>query len=350
MIGFSLEQQVVAFISSWGAVNGFILSSYFLLINKKRKLSDYFLGGLILVVSIRIIKSFLLNLNSQYIEGFILLNLIAGLLIGPFLYLHLRSVVQEKRKFGVAWWWHVLPYVLIILAVADKYPIYEHIAQWKQLAKLVYLQWLTYILISGFILKDVLKMAWKQNKKLSDQKIWLLVIYFGTLIIWLACITSPLTSCVVGAVSFSVVLYIFLLHWVSKKLNRRDSSNPPPKYANSSLSSVQTKAYMDKLSALMQSEKLYLDPHLTLAKLSEHLSIKSKDLSQVINQNTEYNYSRYIASLRVEEAKRLLSSPEHRHYKISFIGYDSGFGSLSSFNATFKQFTGITPKEYRKQS
>lgn len=55
----------------------------------------------------------------------------------------------------------------------------------------------------------------------------------------------------------------------------------------------------------------------------------------------------YADSLRLEEAKRLLSDGDS---KIISIAYAVGFGSLSSFYNFFKKETGITPTAYRKKN
>ena len=48
---------------------------------------------------------------------------------------------------------------------------------------------------------------------------------------------------------------------------------------------------------------------------------------------------------RVYHAQRLLSSTNS---KIMDIALESGFGSLSRFNANFKEFCGVSPKAYRQ--
>lgn len=120
------------------------------------------------------------------------------------------------------------------------------------------------------------------------------------------------------------------------------------KYSNSSLSYAASVSIVDQLDALMVTEKLFLDPDLTLAKTSSRLEISSKLVSQAINQVQGKNYSQYIANFRVEEAKRLLQSTEYANYKISAIAYDSGFNSISSFNTTFKKITHSTAIAYRQ--
>ena len=53
----------------------------------------------------------------------------------------------------------------------------------------------------------------------------------------------------------------------------------------------------------------------------------------------------FITRHRVAHAQRLLLSTES---PIIIVAEQSGFDSLSRFNRAFKQFTGLTPREYRK--
>ncbi|MBX2870900.1 MAG: AraC family transcriptional regulator, partial [Saprospiraceae bacterium] len=87
---------------------------------------------------------------------------------------------------------------------------------------------------------------------------------------------------------------------------------------------------------------------LQLSKLSARLEVYSKILSQVINQKEELNYSQYVSKYRVEEVKRLMQMPAYTNMTIAAMAYDSGFSSISTFNAAFKRHAGQTAKAYRK--
>ncbi|MTI30726.1 helix-turn-helix domain-containing protein [Xanthovirga aplysinae] len=105
---------------------------------------------------------------------------------------------------------------------------------------------------------------------------------------------------------------------------------------------------MEDLNSLLKKEKLFLNSELTLTTLSDRMGITSKQLSQVINQVQQENYSQYITRYRIGEAKRMLSSWEYEHYKIAAIAFESGFNSLSSFNAAFKKHTNTTAVKFRQ--
>ncbi len=83
---------------------------------------------------------------------------------------------------------------------------------------------------------------------------------------------------------------------------------------------------------------------LTLDQLSKDLSINKFYISHIFNNKLNIGFTDYLAMLRVDEAKKLL---KHSDTSITNIAYDVGFSTIRSFNRRFKEFSGITPKEYR---
>ena len=345
----SIEQQLIFLFSALGAINGFLLSGYFLLVKSEKRLSDYFLGGLLLMLSIRILKSVFLHFNPGLFQLFVQIGLTACALIGPFLYLYVVNMTQADHRLKKTWWWYLLPSILFVIWLEVNYPFTGPPNNWGPFVDWIYMIWMVFVLASAYQMRGVFKKVFSKSEKLTHQEVWLLNIFIGASLVFLAYRTSSYTSYIVGAISFSFIFYISILLWLYQRKQKSIASDPPIKYAKSSLSTEESQALMLRLKQLMEKDKPYLDPELSLASLSKQLGVNSKALSQAINQTTPYNYSTYIAQLRVEEAKQLLLSPEHQHFKIASIAYDSGFNSLSSFNATFKKITGITAKEYRKR-
>ncbi len=76
----------------------------------------------------------------------------------------------------------------------------------------------------------------------------------------------------------------------------------------------------------------------------------SYQLSQVINIGFQQNYYDLINSLRIAEAKRMISTPSTQNLKIIAIAYDVGFNSKSTFNAAFKKHAGMTPTQYKAKT
>ncbi|MEM1135126.1 MAG: AraC family transcriptional regulator [Bacteroidota bacterium] len=104
-----------------------------------------------------------------------------------------------------------------------------------------------------------------------------------------------------------------------------------------------------KLKNAMLKEKVFLDPDLTLDSLGNRLDMKSTELSNFINNNLGKNFNDFINGYRVEEVKRLMENPStDPQATIMELAYKAGFNSKASFNRIFKQFTQMTPSQYRK--
>ncbi len=66
--------------------------------------------------------------------------------------------------------------------------------------------------------------------------------------------------------------------------------------------------------------------------------------SRNFNQHTGQTLPDYINSLRVEEAKKLLSETDKT---VSRVAIETGFENLRTFNRVFRKFTGMSPSEFR---
>ena len=121
------------------------------------------------------------------------------------------------------------------------------------------------------------------------------------------------------------------------------------KYKNSGLTPQVSLELAQKLSFLMKSEKMYQDYNLRLDTLAEKLQLTRHHTSQLINEYYKMNFFEYINSLRVEEAKTLLTDRNKSDLTVKEIGYQTGFNNKVSFFKAFKLSTGMTPNEYRQQ-
>lgn len=106
--------------------------------------------------------------------------------------------------------------------------------------------------------------------------------------------------------------------------------------------------YLIMLNSLLVNDKIYLDPSLSLDKVSELLHLSSSYLSRIIHKELNTHFSDYINTYRIEEAKRYLMNPEFSRYTITAIGLEAGFNSRSSFYDVFKKITGQTPSSFKK--
>ena len=83
---------------------------------------------------------------------------------------------------------------------------------------------------------------------------------------------------------------------------------------------------------------------ISLEVLERELYINRYYISHIFTNYLQVGFNEYINSLRIFEACRKL---RHETTGITEIAEQVGFGSLRTFNRTFKQRTGMTPSEYR---
>ena len=152
-------------------------------------------------------------------------------------------------------------------------------------------------------------------------------------------IAFPLCTVLIG-----FALYFFLKKGI---LYRRLKK----KYKHSSLrlNPDQAEEYTRQLLYLIEIEKVYQDPDISLNFLAERLKLSPRNLSQVINEQLKKGFHELINKYRVKEARKMLISPDTAYQSVLEIGYEVGFNSKSAFNRAFKHFTQMTPSQFRKK-
>lgn len=334
--------QLLFFFSALGAFNGLLLSLYFAINTKKKVFANYFLALLLLVLSIRIIKSVFFYFNPQLSNIFIQIGLSACILIGPFLFLYLKSFSDNKKS---NWIIHTIPFIIGITILGIVYPYVEHRSVWSNWIVLgIYLQWLMYIIISFKYLKPISNKI-RTKEKLKDLDVWLLSIYVGVVIIWLAYKFGAYASYIVGSLSFSFVFYLILLLVIFRNSRQTTFFQETEKYKNKEIDE-ETLDLMHQKVAIIVEKELFLDPNFTLEIAAKELKVTKHLLSQYINERLGKSFSNLIKEYRIEKAKQLLETESN--YTIESLGYDSGFSSKSTFFTAFKKMTGFTPAEYQK--
>lgn len=101
-----------------------------------------------------------------------------------------------------------------------------------------------------------------------------------------------------------------------------------------------------RLKNLVEQDKLYLKPRLTVDQVAEKLHLPGRYVSHLINKKTQSNFTTFINRYRIKEVLERLNDPKESHKTLVGIALDSGFNSKSSFNQIFKTIVGKTPSEY----
>lgn len=83
---------------------------------------------------------------------------------------------------------------------------------------------------------------------------------------------------------------------------------------------------------------------ITLTQMADRADMSVSHFSRIFEQYTASSFSSYLSQCRLSHAKLLLAN---RKAKITDIAFQSGFGSLASFNRVFVKSEGMTPSEFR---
>lgn len=85
---------------------------------------------------------------------------------------------------------------------------------------------------------------------------------------------------------------------------------------------------------------------LSLEEISRNFNFTPAYLSKIFLKHAGEPPSRYVISLRINEAKHLLS--RQRHLSIREVGERVGYADPYYFSRIFKQVTGVSPKDFAK--
>ncbi|WP_148639331.1 helix-turn-helix domain-containing protein [Aquimarina longa] len=336
-------------VSSAGLLHGILLASYLSIFKKKKTLTNLLLGLILVFMAFRIGKSVMLNFGDGLEPIFIFIGLAFLLLIGPFLRWYILGMTRHNFKLPKYYLIELIPFILIFIASLFV------TKEWYENSKLVviifssglifiYLHFAFYIVLGWRILKRAKKHYQQEQQTKSRRAIfnWLDHLIIGFMIIWGSYVLNLLDETVpyvVGPIVYSIIIYF--LSYKAFQLKATDLDGNVFKTTNNNL-------LFDEISKLIINAKLYLEPDLSLAKLSTMIGKSTQLTSSIINQYAKRNFNDFINYYRIQDAKKLLLDTESDKYTISSIAFDTGFSSLSSFNGAFKKFEGITPSSYRK--
>ena len=95
----------------------------------------------------------------------------------------------------------------------------------------------------------------------------------------------------------------------------------------------------------------YMDKHkkeqILASEVAASIGYHEKYLSRCINKMLNVSFTTLLCTLRMDDAKSMLIETDKTMLEIAM---DCGFGSERTFYRHFKNLTGMSPKEYRKQN
>lgn len=93
--------------------------------------------------------------------------------------------------------------------------------------------------------------------------------------------------------------------------------------------------------------KAYTHEQFTLEELATRLYTNKTYLSTFIKDEYDMNFSGWVASLRIDEAKRIMMKEPEK--KLQEVAFECGFSSLAYFSSVFSKSEGISPSAWQRE-
>ncbi|WP_299246031.1 helix-turn-helix domain-containing protein [uncultured Aquimarina sp.] len=303
--------------------------------------------------------------------------------IGPFLYLYVRAIFfPDKHIIKDNYKHFIIPILYLLFSSIPKLieliqrpETFGHIREGvESILAMSTIYTLIYCIVALKTLSKTKKLIMQYYTHISPNDVnWLQKFLYGTVIVFgidisltIYELVFPGISFSVGIISFFIVFLIVYLayHGISQTkillpefLFTKEEISFEQDSSKNEINNPRNKVIYDlkemnslkqELEKLIQKEKWYLIPELSLKSVSEELQISDKKLSYLLNQYMNVSFYDYINYLRVEEVKQKILDPSYAQYTLLGIALDCGFNSKTSFNRTFQRFEGITPSNFKK--
>lgn len=348
-------------IFSLGVIQGLILS-ILIIFKKEQKIYNYFFGFFLLLLSLASAKIILQETVPQFIDNFHF-PLLYKFAFGPLLYLFVRELLFKNTKSFSAIAPHFIPAFLFDVLFKIGLPIFgfENSDPVIQLFNFFGLNIgsVIYNLVYWFMAVNLLLRFRKERKEkfqLKENRIFFLLkrilavdlIASISSIIFIVLTILELNYNIAGFQSYYVnylvvTFYIYFLSYTVYAFPEVELLSPKIPAANTYTKNTE-KGKLEELKKKITGNRLFTDPDLNLNKLSEQLEIAPRELSYIINTESEQNFNDFLNEFRIDHFKKLL---ENDQFSIEGMAYEAGFKSKTSFYRAFKKSTGQTPLQYK---
>jgi AraC-like DNA-binding protein len=93
---------------------------------------------------------------------------------------------------------------------------------------------------------------------------------------------------------------------------------------------------------------LYKESRLSLDLLAGKINQNPTYISKAVNRCTGKTFNAWLNEYRIKEAVRLLSDKNNPDISIETVAYDSGFNDRKTFHRIFRNITGLSPSDFKK--
>jgi len=268
-----------------------------------------------------------------------------SLALGPLIYFYVLKLTRPEYKFSRKDLLHFVPVLLEPFILPN--PVLPFLTFISVIAYLYF----SYQLIERFYHRQ----KFTGGDRYRFEFRWLHHLLAGFGLLWLLWV--PLAAAVYFYHLGAQTYYLFylsvggMLIWIGAAAHSRPDSGELS-FAKTFLKPLPPVGLKQKgtwLKKAVHQNRYYEDPELTLSSLGEKLGLHTHELSRMLNTVLKKSFNDFINEYRVMDVIRKMQDPAYANITLLGMAYDSGFNSQSAFHRIFKELTGKTPAEYKKE-
>ncbi|MDX2250332.1 MAG: AraC family transcriptional regulator [Bacteroidia bacterium] len=343
---------------------------------REQRLSDHLLAALLMMAAIILLP---------YMLGFMGIPVIwttllffptdPGLLLGPAVYYYLVCLTDMEFRFKKQHLWHILPigaYIVYRLSVFLQGSAFVQL--WIEEVDIPYIRTMVEIstLTSNYLYlfltirhynryrkwvetqfsnTQEIRFSWYRNYLLLIAAVFTCSWFFSLLNTF--GVQLSFTQNWWEYVFISIAIYIMSIRGFQQKppvlIHFPLPQTQTPEPEKNRLPDKEMENTLVMIRLLMEKEKLYLQPDLSLREVSQRLNLPNTLVSQVINTGLGQNFNQFVNTYRINAFRQAAQNPSFRHLSLLAIAMDCGFNSKATFNRVFKQTTGVSPRDFLSQ-
>lgn len=331
----------LAFESAIGAE--LVLFAAFLLSSRRRRAPAlYLLAALTLIVAVLMLGNLLISAAGLTWLADVLLFF--DLLAPPLVYLYVTQIRHEPRTLVLADGFHAAPALIGIVL-------------WKagllsSMDTYVNVCWFGYILSAIATFAVHYRLYVPQARQTFLVLLLSILLVIGLLRLVIVMQTDALSSFRQGIPYLLILAGVFVAtcYILLTALRHPDLLSIPGshvKYGEPVPDETELDRLEERLTAMLERTRPFLDPDFSLADLARLLDAPPRQVSQFINARHGMNVAAYINLRRARVAADLLSGTSK---PVKTVMFEAGFRSKSIFNREFQRNFGSSPTKYRMKA
>lgn len=292
----------------------------------------------------------------------------------PLFYIYIHLLLRIQLPSNKKWWWHFAPVVLHLIIYVPYLILDNQTLIYRVIDMELFPVFATsgsialiYNSIYWYLCLKILRAHSQTKRKVKSYQKYLqflrVVLYIkaGYLFTWAFAFitygvgwafnlfTLPITEFSIDLLWVLLSLIVFCIgYYAMRQPEIFKDEKPETRYKDTVLPSDEFEKVKQRLDQLMNDEKVYENPDLTLPELAIMVPTNHHTLSRVINEGFGHTFSQYINEKRVKAFLERLQNDATDQSLLS-IAFDVGFNSKATFNRSFKKIIGSSPREYQKK-